>query len=209
MNPTNDVEAAIDAYFDQIQTGEVATTEAPALTQCSVSPAGLPDDEPQLTVEGALDASVEGPSKATSLAAVDPLQDNEVAMTVPPTYVQLSALLADLPDDEQSRIVEDALDAVVRGRFKAAGLADTFKIDYRDSTGKRIRKTVPDLAVSPSPEFAAWLEAQRRESRHRTMARSSKGRTTMQRISSGEDDFEKLADLTRRTLAQQRTKKKK
>ena len=208
MDQTNDdVETVVETFFDQLQ--DVKVPAPPTHTQISVLSAGLPDDELSLIAEDALDASVEGPSKAAGLADVDPLQTDEVAVTVPPTYVQLSALLAGLPDDELSLIVEGTLDAVVKGVFRAARLVDTFKIAYRDTNGKRIRRTMPDLAISPSPEFEAWLLAQRRESRHRAMVWSGKVQTTMQRIVSGEDDFEKLADLTRRTLAQQRTKKKK
>ena len=203
----SDIDTEIEMIFDQLQGKGAVMIEPPTCAQYSASSADLPDDVPRLTAEGAPDTDAKEPSSAADPDGVDQLQGNDGVMTVQPTYVQLSALLAGLPGYAKSLVVENTLDAVGRGMFKAASLADTFKIDYKDA-GKRIRKTKPDLAILHSPEFEAWMEVQRRDARHRSMVRSGKAQTTMQHIVSGEDHFDALADLTRRTLAQ-RTKKKK
>lgn len=215
MNPINDdVETVVETFFDQWRsdTDEVAVTAQPPQTYRSASVADLPEQEPLPPAEGTPDADLKGPSRATGPAYVDRLQGNETneeVATVPPPFGQFSVILIDLPDDERSLIIEGVRDAVAKGVFKAAGLDSTFRATYRDDTGKRIRKTVQDLAISFSPEFSTWLEAQRRASRHQAMVRSGRVQTTMQRLLSGEDDFEQLADLTKRTFAQQQHPKKK
>ena len=120
-----------------------------------------------------------------------------------PKRVLLSVLLAKIPRGEQSLILEGIHAAIGTGVVDGVALAGqpSIKVIYRDSEGARVRRTIQDLLLQPTPAFESWLREQRQAARLRAMTLSGKIESTLDRIETGEDDFGALADLTRRMFA--------
>lgn len=140
-------------------------------------------------------------SEITNL--LDRLTDNEAASPTLPKRVQLSVLLATIPRVEQGVILENIHAAIGTGVVDGVALADqpSIKVIYHDSKGARVRRTIQDLLLQPTPAFESWLRERRQAARLRAMTLSGKIESTLERIETGEDDFGALADLTRRMFA--------
>lgn len=123
---------------------------------------------------------------------------------VKPLRQKLSLLLRDVPAEECCLILSNFESAVMRGIIKALPLSGQHfgKVVILES-GQKKRRSLQDEVVVVDDGWVRWLAEQRRESRYRVLAHVGHVATTVERLKSNEDDFDRLLDIRRKHLKAQ------
>lgn len=118
-----------------------------------------------------------------------------------PTRQRLSVLLRNVPPNECCLIIEQYETAVMKGVVKALPLQGEHfgKVVILESGAKK-RLSLQDEAVVVDEQWEVWLAEQRRESRYRVLHSTGTVATTIERLKSSEDDFERLLEIRRKRL---------
>lgn len=121
--------------------------------------------------------------------------------TEPPATVLLSSLITAIPPQERRLVIDGYEDAIRRGIIRAVPVeGKPIPISMSGSGGKRVRRTLREEWVRDTPELKEWITAQRTESRYAAIAATGRVVSTVERLESGEDDFERLAEIRRQLL---------
>lgn len=114
---------------------------------------------------------------------------------------RLSALMRNIPSDECCRILSTFDAAILKGTIKAVPLlGEYFPKTIILENGQKKRATVQDELVLMDEAWEKWFAEQRRESRYQVLNHAGVVATTIDRIKSGEDDFDRLLEIRRRRL---------
>ncbi|WP_216325655.1 hypothetical protein [Deinococcus aestuarii] len=117
-------------------------------------------------------------------------------------FILLSTLLLrDLPPAERSLVVEHYEDGVRRSIIRSVqleGTSFTVRMLAGGQTGRR--RSLQDELIRRTPEFEEWLRVQRTESLYAYRAATGRATSTLERLRTGQDDFNRLADLRRQLL---------
>lgn len=118
-----------------------------------------------------------------------------------PTYLRLSALLKDIPPAECGLIIEQWDSAIQKGTVRAIPLAsEHFGKVVQAASGEKKRCTLQDEIVLVDEACRAWIAEQRRESRYRVLGSVGRVETTLERLKSKEDSFERLLEIRRKRI---------
>lgn len=120
---------------------------------------------------------------------------------------KLSVLLKDVPADECCLILSRFEDAVMRGTIKALPLLGVrfAKIVVLED-GRKKRVTLHDELVVLDAGWERWFSEQRRESRYRILGHVGVVGTTIERVKSEQDDFDRLLEIRRKRLKAEQQK---
>lgn len=123
-------------------------------------------------------------------------------MPLPAGYQLLSQTLSDIPAEELHLVLDHYEDAVMRGTIKALPLegAEPFQLPVVNHQGKRVNRRIEEEIVIPDDAFEQWLKAERRASRLAVLAVTGRVETSLEKLTSGDDDFSKLLDIRRKRL---------
>lgn len=123
---------------------------------------------------------------------------------------KLSVLLRDVPAEECCLVVSHFEQAVMRGVIKAVPLSGNYfnKVVILED-GHKKRLSLHDELVVMDADWERWLAEQRRESRYRVLAQVGAVTTTIERVKSGADDFERLLEIRRKRLKAEQKKEDK
>lgn len=136
-----------------------------------------------------------------SVTATDTATDGPAV----PAQLLLSAVLGDIPPLERSRIIEKFEYAVRKGHIQAVPLDQpSFSVVIPRAGRKLTRRALQDYSLLDTPALHGWLKAMRSEARCAHMQATGKVSSTVERLTSGEDSFLRLAELYRQTLLTQR-----
>lgn len=119
----------------------------------------------------------------------------------------LSTLLEGVPPEELHLVLDHYEDAVARGTIKAVPLeaSEPFSVAVINPQGKRLTRRVEDEIVLPDEAFHAWLKAQRKASRLAVLAVTGRVETSLEKLESGDDNFQKLVEIRRKRLQKTRS----
>lgn len=118
-----------------------------------------------------------------------------------PSYRNLSELLRDIPPNECALIVEGWETAVLKGTLRALPLSgEHFGKVIQLPTGEKKRCTLQDEIVLVDDACRTWLNEQRRESRYRVLGQVGKVETTLDRLKSKEDSFDRLLEIRKKRI---------
>jgi hypothetical protein len=118
-----------------------------------------------------------------------------------PTRQRLSVLLRHIPSNECFLIIERFEAAVMKGTIKAVPLlGEHFSKVIVLENGTKKRVSLQDEAVLVDDHWHAWVAEQRRESRYRVLLNTGVVATTIDRLKSDEDDFDRLLEIRRKRL---------
>lgn len=135
---------------------------------------------------------------------MNPVQDEDrTAPTEKPSALRhkLSILLRDVPAEECCLIISHFEQAVMRGNIRALPLIGQHfgKVVILEN-GQKKRMTLQDELVVMDEAWERWFTEQRRESRYRVLGQVGTVATTIERVKSGEDDFDRLLEIRRKRL---------
>lgn len=141
-------------------------------------------------------------------STVQTIQEQVTTQPTPkPAYRNLSELLRDIPPNECALIVEGWETAVLKGTLRALPLTgEHFGKVIQLPTGEKKRCTLKDEIVLVDDACRAWLDEQRRESRYRVLSQVGKVETTLERLKSKEDSFERLLEIRKRRIKAEQSK---
>lgn len=109
-------------------------------------------------------------------------------------YVQLRHVLKQLTVDERWLVVEGLPSAILRGVAQAVPLKrQTFTARWTRPKGAPVRRTLGDYVIANTPEFQAWVSEQAATSRYAILAARGRVVTTLERLNTQRDDFDKMA----------------